>query len=345
MSDDLSLTEVLSEFIRTMLTDFPIQEMLDKLVGRTVQLLPITSAGVTLITDDDAPRSIAASDASALLFEQMQTELGEGPSLAAYLGGAPIVVADLAEERRFPKFAARSIVEGLAAVVALPLGYRDYQLGALNLYLDAPDRLDDRDMKTAQTLADVAAAFLLNAQIRHDLQQSFAQAAEDSLHDPLTRLPNRKLMFERLNKSVSRPRLVGHTLAVFFIDLDKFKLVNDEHGHRFGDELLVAVAGRLNGLLRNSDSVSRISGDEFVILFDDLEGRPAVEAVAERVLTALSGRFVLSECAVQTSASIGIAIKEGPEDSVEELLRRADEAMYQSKRAGGARYRIARTPE
>jgi diguanylate cyclase (GGDEF)-like protein len=341
LSVDLDLTDVLSEFVRTMLTDFPIQGMLDQLVGRTVELLPIASAGVTLISADNAPRCIAASDESALRYEQMQTELNEGPCLAAYLGGEPIVVADMAEEHRFPKFAPRGIAEGLAAVVALPLGHENHQLGALNLYMDQPGRLDQVDMKTAQTLAYVAAAFLLNAQIRLDLQVSSAQAIEESLHDPLTSLPNRKLMFERLNKAIIRTRKAGHTLAVFFIDLDQFKLINDEYGHRAGDELLVAVAGRLNGLLRSRDTVSRISGDEFVILFDDLDGRSAVEAVAERVKGALSGRFVLSECVVSTTASIGIAIRERLDEPVEELLRIADEAMYEAKRAGGDRFQIA----
>jgi diguanylate cyclase (GGDEF)-like protein len=344
MSDDPSLTEVLSEFIRTMLTDFPIQGMLDQLVGRAVHLLPITSAGVTLITDDNAPRSISASDDAALGFDQLQTELGQGPSLAAYFGGEPVLAADLAAEQRFAKFASRARGDGLGAAFAFPMGYDNHQIGTLNLYRDRPGHLDDTEVKTAQTLADVAAAFLLNAQIRHDLLLSSAKALEDALHDPLTSLPNRRLMFERLNKAAERPRAVGQALAVFFVDLDGFKLVNDVHGHRAGDELLVAVAGRLNGLLRQRDTVARISGDEFVVLFDDLDGRQEVEAVADRVLGALSGRFMLAECAVNISASIGIAVLPSHDVSMEELLHIADEAMYEAKRAGGGRYRIAELP-
>jgi diguanylate cyclase (GGDEF)-like protein len=331
----------LSEFIRTMLTDFPVQNMLDQLVGYAVELLPVSSAGVTLIAEDNALRSIAASNDDAMAFEQLQTELGQGPSLAAYFGGTAVVVSDLISERRFDKFAPRAAAKSLGAIVAVPLGHGKHQLGTLNLYRDRPGALDEPDMKTAQTLADVGAAFLLNAQIRHDLQVVSAKAIDDSLHDPLTRLPNRRLMFERLHKATSRPRVVGHRLAVFFIDLDGFKGVNDAHGHRAGDELLVAVAGRLRGLLRQRDTVARISGDEFVVLFDDLDGPDAVKSVADRVLAALSGRFVLFECEVSITASIGIAVRESHDGPIEELLRIADEAMYEAKRAGGARYQIA----
>jgi diguanylate cyclase (GGDEF)-like protein len=341
MSKRPNLTDVLSEFIRTMLTDFPVQSMLDQLVGRAVELLPVSSAGVTIITDENAPRSIAASDDAALAYEQLQTELGQGPSLAAYFGGEAVVAANLRVEQRFTKFTSRAVADGLAAVFAFPLGHGDHQLGTLNLYRDTPGTLDATELATAQTLADVAAAFLFNAQIRHDLQQREEQALQDSLHDPLTSLPNRRLMFERLTKAAGRPRIVGHTMAVFFIDLDDFKQVNDVHGHRAGDELLVAVAGRLHGLLRQRDTVARIAGDEFVVLFDDLAGRPAVEVVAGRVLSALSGRFMLFDCEVTVSASIGIAVKEDDEVEIEELLDRADEAMYEAKRAGGARYLIA----
>jgi diguanylate cyclase (GGDEF)-like protein len=324
-----------------MLTDFPVQAMLDQLVGRAVELLPVSAAGVTLITEDNALRSIAASDEDALAFELLQTELGQGPSLAAYFGGTAVVVTDLASERRFAKFAPPAVAKGLMSVVAVPLGHGNHQLGTLNLYRDVPGALEERDMKTAQTLADVGAAFLFNAQIRHDLLQVSAQAIEDSLHDPLTSLPNRRLMFDRLTKAAVRPRVVGQCLAVFFIDLDGFKGVNDVYGHRAGDELLVAVAGRLNGLLRQRDTVARIAGDEFVVLFDDLDGPEAVKGVADRALGALSSQFKLVDCEVTISASIGIAVRETHAGPIEELLRVADEAMYEAKRAGGARYQIA----
>ena len=103
MVREQQLSDVLNEFARTMLTDFPIQAILDRLVVRIVDILPVTSAGVTLITSDSDPRYVAASDDSALRFEQLQTELAEGPCLVAYDTGQAVAVADLRREARFPR--------------------------------------------------------------------------------------------------------------------------------------------------------------------------------------------------------------------------------------------------
>jgi len=110
-----TLSAVLSEFARTMATDFPIQKILDHLVERIVEILPITSAGVTLISDTYAPRYIAASDDAALRYEQLQSAFGEGPCIAAYTTGQPVEVPDLTTDNRFPRFAAAGLDAGLDA--------------------------------------------------------------------------------------------------------------------------------------------------------------------------------------------------------------------------------------
>ncbi|MDP9073201.1 MAG: diguanylate cyclase [Actinomycetota bacterium] len=172
MPSEEQLSEVLSEFARTMVTDFPIQAILDRLVLRIVDVLPITAAGVTLMAPGVSPRYIAASDGSALCFEQLQTDLGEGPCVVAYETGAAVSVPNLHDEPRFPTFGPRALAAGLAAVFTFPLRDGDAQLGALDLYRDTPGPLADATMAAAQTLADVAAAYLLNAQARADLQES-----------------------------------------------------------------------------------------------------------------------------------------------------------------------------
>ena len=140
MPSEQQLSDVLSEFARTMVTDFPIQAILDHLVERIVDVLPITAAGVTLISPGTDPRYVAASDESAMRFEELQTELGEGPCLAAYRTGEAVAVADLRDESRFPKFVPRALEAGLVAVFTFPLRNGDDQLGALDLYRRPPGR-------------------------------------------------------------------------------------------------------------------------------------------------------------------------------------------------------------
>src|ERR1700733_1971551 len=146
MTTERKLSEVLSEFARTMVTNFPIQGILDHLVQQTVDILPITGAGVTLITPGTQPRFVAASNDSALRFEKLQTELDEGPCLAAFRAGEAVSVPDLQSDDRFHKFRPRGLEAGLAAVFAFPLRQGDKQLGALDLYRDTPGPLSDADM-------------------------------------------------------------------------------------------------------------------------------------------------------------------------------------------------------
>jgi len=168
MATERQLYTVLGEFARTMATDFPIQGILDHLVIRIVDILPITASGVTLITDTTKPEYVAASDASALRFEQLQSDLGEGPCLAAYREGQAVAIADLRSDDRFKKFGPRAVEAGLAAVFTFPLRQGERRLGALDLYRDTPGPLSDDDLAAAQTLADITAAYLVNARARDD---------------------------------------------------------------------------------------------------------------------------------------------------------------------------------
>jgi diguanylate cyclase (GGDEF)-like protein len=326
------LADVLREFARTMVTDFPIQGILDHLVRRIPDVMPITSAGVTLISQGLEPRYVAASNPSALRYEMLQTELGEGPCLEAYATGDAIAIPDLAVDDRFPRFTPRAVEAGLSAVFTFPLRHGELQLGALDLYRDTVGPLTAESMVAAQTLADVAAAYLINAQARADLVDSSEQSRDAALHDSLTSLPNRALILQLIEHAFRSNRRSQKLSAILFLDLDRFKEVNDTHGHQVGDELLVAVAERLTQLLRPGDSVARLSGDEFVILCEDIADMASIDSLAVRLDAELSRPFDLSGVVVKARASIGIAFTGQGTDSPEELLLEADLAMYQSKR-------------
>jgi diguanylate cyclase (GGDEF)-like protein len=331
----VDLSDVLTEFARTMLTDFPIQGILHRLVKRIVDVMPVTAAGVTLISAELEPRYVAASNESALRFEELQTELGEGPCLAAYHTGEAVSVPDLRRMEWFPNFSPRALDSGLAAVFSFPLHHADLQLGALDLYRDRPGPLSPESMAAAQTLADVASAYVISAQARADLQTSSDQARDAALHDSLTGLPNRALMLQRLEHARRRGGRSGKTSALFFLDLDRFKVVNDTYGHHVGNELLVAVAERLTTVLRPGDSLARLASDEFVILCEDLDDPVQAGAIAVRFDTALAEPFPLADVEMSITASIGIAFTSRGVESPEELLHDADLAMYRTKRRRG----------
>ncbi len=158
------------------------------------------------------------------------------------------------------------------------------------------------------------------------------------LRDPLTGLPSRLLFNNRLAQALERlQRRRGRYVAVLFLDLDRFKVINDSLGHTAGDKLIVAVAERLRHSLRRHETVARFGGDEFAILCEDIVDEQDAIAVAERVLRIFATPFHLAHGETMSSASLGVALSADPDQDVEELIRDADAAMYRAKEAGGGR--------
>ena len=167
-----------------------------------------------------------------------------------------------------------------------------------------------------------------------------AKLEHQATHDPLTGLPNRTLLLDRLGVAVGRAERSGRPVAVLFIDLDHFKVVNDSLGHTYGDRLLITIADRLAEVLRPGDTVARFGGDEFVLLCEDLADGDEASAIAERVAAAVSAPVTVDDIEVFVSASIGIAIGRGIRTDPEDLLRDADSAMYQAKDRGRSRAEV-----
>ncbi|MBW4430124.1 MAG: EAL domain-containing protein [Nostoc desertorum CM1-VF14] len=172
---------------------------------------------------------------------------------------------------------------------------------------------------------------------RHSAQ---ARLVNIAFHDALTGLPNRMQFMERLKQTAERAKSYGNLFAVLFLDLDRFKVVNDSLGHTIGDQLLVALAHRLQTGLRSGDILARLGGDEFAILLEEIQGIKDVIDIAERLQQQLAIPFHLSGYEVFSTVSIGIALSTTRDDQVENLLRDADTAMYRAKALGKAGYKI-----
>lgn len=165
-------------------------------------------------------------------------------------------------------------------------------------------------------------------------EQTNHEWVERALHDPLTALPNRMLLKDRLQQALIRSQRNNTAIAVLFIDLDNFKNVNDQYGHLVGDQLLIAVGDRLRQHLRASDTAGRLGGDEFVVLLEIRDRNDPIIMVAERLRRALHVPLLLEPAPITLSTSIGIALSETGEEDPEELLAQADSALLKAKQSG-----------
>ncbi|MGN6704280.1 MAG: sensor domain-containing protein, partial [Burkholderiaceae bacterium] len=167
-----------------------------------------------------------------------------------------------------------------------------------------------------------------------DLANAEARVRHASLHDPLTGLPNRAMLFEYAGRLLPHNRRTRQGAAVLFLDLDRFKPINDTHGHEAGDAVLREVAGRLSGALRAEDIVIRLGGDEFVVLLQDVESAAYAGELANHLIERIGEPCQVGELSLSLSASVGISMFPADAEEIGELIGLADMAMYQAKQAG-----------
>lgn len=336
--DDRRLSEVLAEFARTLTAKFPIQQILDHLVDGVTDILPVTGAGVLLMQNEWQHHFVAASDDLIRRVEGLQLDLHEGPCLQAYRTGEATMVRNLSEDTTFPRFSPRAAAEGMGAVYSFPLRCAETRLGALELYATEPVDLSPDELSVAQTLADVAAAYLFNAQAREEAEARVARLEQETLHDPLTGLPNHVLIQDRLVQALTRSRRSRKVAAVLYLDVDKFKTVNDTFGHIVGDSVLQQLVQRVQHVLRTEDTFARLHGDEFVVVCEGLDAPARAEDVARRILSSLDEPLVAAGAIVRVCLSIGISFLTPGDATPDEALHQADLAMYIAKRQGGHRH-------
>jgi diguanylate cyclase (GGDEF)-like protein len=278
--------------------------------------------------------------------ERLQGVLQTGPCRDAVDTGEVVAVADVAGVvERYGELAERMLGAGMHAVLAVPLVGRGRTWGSLDLYRRRAGAWADDDVETARLLADVAVSYLVMASDRDEARAARREVEHRALHDSLTGVPNRVLLFDRIEHALASGRRHDTLIGVAFVDLDRFKSINDTYGHAAGDDVLVEVARRLGSTVRSQDTLARLAGDEFVVVLTDLPvdddaRRAVVTALGERLRHALLPPIAAGggpgtgadELAITVTASIGVVVPDPARTPAPgELVHEADLAMYRAK--------------
>ena len=310
---------------------------------------PITD--ILTILAQDVERSAAGKLCSILLLDEEGKHLlvGAAPSLpdfynqaihglaigdelgscgTAAFRGERVIVEDIQNHPYWAPFRELAGQAGLASCWSEPIrSGKGEVLGTFAIYQRQTGGPSDADIELIQQCCHLASIAIERKRL-DDLMWSHAN------YDLLTKLPNRRLFRDRLQQDIRKTQRADLSLALMFIDLDMFKEVNDTLGHDIGDLLLVDVARRLSGCVRDSDTVARISGDEFTVILPELTESNRAEKVAQNIIYALTQPFCIGKETIYISASVGITLCPNDANDLESLLKNADQAMYAAKKQG-----------
>ena len=323
------LLEGLSQIQREIAQRSPLSEVLDSIVALTAELMG-DELPALFLRDPDDPGTLVLQASRGIDAETVakirRRRVGEGVGGRAVLEDRLVVVDDYAAEGgAIPLF----VDNDLQAAMAAPVHENGLVVGSLLVSSWKKGRRYDHDaQELLRAIAQHASLALSDAKTVNAM-------VHQALHDALTGLPNRALFLDRLEHALARATRGGTGVAVLFLDLDRFKTVNDSLGHAAGDQLLCTVAERIAGCMRAADTAARLGGDEFAVLLEDLISTHEAVRVAERIIEALAAPIEVAGREVYIGASIGVASgRHGAED----LLRHADVAMYRAKAQGKGRY-------
>lgn len=321
--------KMLSKIDREILSELDMDRIVEGVLQRLKESLKASCVGIAVI-DHDAPENVRAyaiaETGAQPPIERCTLPVDARQMLRANPAGL-WMSADSAR-RTMPGW-----LESLSAkrFFTLPIMWKDQLFGVLCLGYPAPAVLSEEDMSYIRDYAD-RVGVALSAAAREG--QLYQQARTDAL----TELPNRFYFLDRLKQDIVQAQREGGKLAVLFVDLDRFKSINDSFGHSAGDQLLREASARLRQCVREGDTVARLGGDEFTILINPLKSTKTASAVAEHMLAALSNPFFIENLETVVTASIGIAVYPSDGANAEELMRNADTAMYRAKDSGRGTY-------
>lgn len=259
---------------------------------------------------------------------------------AAVREGRPMLARHIANDAAFAPWREDALRRGLASCLALPLLARDEVLGMLSIYAAEADAFDAEEVKVLQQLANDL-AYGIVSQRESEERARFARELEHHANfDALTGLANRSTLEARLRQAIDAASQHDHKLALLYIDLDRFKMVNDTLGHEQGDQLLIDVARRLATTVHDADTVARLGADEFVVLHTEIAGMADAATMARQLINVLAVPVALLEQEVRASCSIGISLFPDDGADVGTVMRSADMAMQHAKSLGGGNFRF-----
>lgn len=322
------LFERLSRIQSSIVSRLAIDDVLDAIVAGAAELLDDQTVALRLIDRADPSRMMIVASHGIppeTLEKNREGFVGAGAGGRAISEEKLVVIEGYGND---PTKIEAWASYGVKTAMGTPVRENGKVVGSLVVARE----MEDRAYTTAER--EILVAFAKHASIALGDARTVNDAVHQALHDPLTKLPNRTLLLDRLGGALARAEPAGTEVAVLFCDLDQFKTVNDSLGHVAGDELLVAVGRRLLACVRPGDTAARFGGDEFAVLIEDTHGVD-LPRLAERILDALEKPFTIRGKEIFLSGSIGIATGAGGED---DLLRDADLAMYRAKRGGTGKH-------
>lgn len=299
------------------------------LVAERAQALTGAFGAVVELAEEDDMVYRAACGAAEL---HLGMRLKQGSSLSGRCihERIPLQCDDSDADPRVDREACRRI--GLRSMIVVPLRHHQSVVGVLKVMAPAPHAFDDSDLHILGLMSDLIAAAMFHA-AKHETSELFHRAT----HDALTGLPNRALFFERLHQCFARAQRESRRFGVLNLDMDGLKPINDQLGHRAGDAAIREFAARLKDTARSADTVARVGGDEFGVILGSIEDAAGARSHAQRLDERIRRPFAFEQSTVPLGASVGIAIFPDDGTAIEELIDKADQAMYASKRSRTSR--------
>jgi diguanylate cyclase (GGDEF)-like protein/PAS domain S-box-containing protein len=310
----------------------PFSDILDRIIYLVEEFSNGGKCSILIVNESGRKLVLGSAPNLPAKYSERMNGIPIGPT-AGFCGTAayynrPIIVSDIVNDPLWEDYQETALQYGLRSCWSSPVCDNQQKvLGVFTMYHDKPRFPNEEDMKLIEKAIHLTSLVVQHSQTEEKI--NFMAS-----HDELTKLPNRRLFNEKVNRAIRKNKIAqDQMLGLMFLDLDRFKLINDTLGHSVGDVLLKSVGQRLQRCIRKKDTVSRQGGDEFTILVNDISKNEA-NLIAQRILNELSKPYFIKGQEIFITPSIGISLYPLDGENADELLRKADVAMYQAKNEG-----------